>query len=79
MYIFNDLAKDKRNGVFVCATTRPKTNNNRAKDAAQDSHFTVTVDCRHRVMYLEKRPDWNAREIFNRAGFIYDDQEDATR
>lgn len=39
-------------------------------------HFTVTVDCRHHVMYLEKRPDWDAREIFNRAGFVYDDQED---
>lgn len=37
-------------------------------------HFTVTVDCPHSVMYLDKAPDWNAREIFNRAGLIYDEQ-----
>lgn len=37
-------------------------------------HFTVTVDCRHRVMYLEKLPGWNNPEIFNRAGLIYDEK-----
>jgi hypothetical protein len=37
--------------------------------------FTVTVDCRHHVMYLETLPDWDQREIFNRAGLVYDDQE----
>ena len=36
-------------------------------------HFTVTVDCRRRVMYLEKLPGWNNPEIFNRAGLIYDE------
>ncbi|WP_213807365.1 PDZ domain-containing protein [Granulicella sp. dw_53] len=36
-------------------------------------HFAVTVDCRHRVMYLEKLPGWDTRELFNRAGLIYDD------
>jgi hypothetical protein len=39
-------------------------------------HFTVTIDCRHRVMYLEKLPDWNRRELFSRSGFLYDGQED---
>ena len=38
-------------------------------------HFTVTVDCRHRVMYLEKLPNWDARELFNRAGLIDDGQD----
>ena len=38
-------------------------------------HFTVTIDCRHRAMYLEKLPDWDARELFNRAGLIYDNQD----
>jgi Aspartyl protease/PDZ domain len=39
-------------------------------------HFTVTIDCRHRVMYLEKLPDWDQRELFSRAGFLYDEQND---
>lgn len=39
-------------------------------------HFTVTVDCRHRVVYLEKLPNWDAPELFNRAGLIYDGQRD---
>ena len=39
-------------------------------------HFTVTVDCRHRVLYLDPRADWPAREIFNRAGLVYDGQDD---
>jgi hypothetical protein len=39
-------------------------------------HFTVTIDCRHRVMYLEKLPDWDRRELFSRAGFLYDTQDD---
>lgn len=38
--------------------------------------FTVTIDCRHRVMYLEKVPDWDRREPFNRTGLLYDSQED---
>ncbi len=37
--------------------------------------FTVTVDCRHRFMYLEKLPNWDQREIFNRAGLLYDGQD----
>jgi len=37
-------------------------------------HFTVTVDCRHRVMYLEKPSGWDSPEVFNRAGLIYDEQ-----
>ena len=38
-------------------------------------HFTVTVDCPHHVMYLETLPEWDQRELFNRAGLIYDAQE----
>jgi hypothetical protein len=38
-------------------------------------HFTAIVDCRHHVMYLEKRSDWDAREPFNRAGILYDGQD----
>jgi predicted aspartyl protease len=40
------------------------------------NHFTVTIDCRNRVMYLEKLPNWDQRELFSRAGFLYDTQED---
>jgi predicted aspartyl protease len=38
-------------------------------------HFTVTVDCRRRVMYLQKLSNWDAHELFNRAGLIYDGQD----
>ncbi|RRA47584.1 PDZ domain-containing protein [Acidipila sp. EB88] len=37
-------------------------------------HFTVIVDCPHRLMYLEQVPGWDAPEVFNRAGLIYDEQ-----
>lgn len=40
------------------------------------THFTVTIDCRHRVMYLDKLPDWDKREAFSRTGFLYDDAGD---
>lgn len=36
------------------------------------NHFLVTVDCLHGMLYLERYPDWNKREIFNRAGIVYD-------
>ncbi len=43
------------------------------------THFTVTIDCAHRVMYLEKLPDWNKREAFSRTGFLYDGEDAGDR
>ena len=43
------------------------------------THFTVTIDCRHRVMYLEKLPDWDKREAFSRTGFLYDGEDAGDR
>lgn len=42
-------------------------------------HFTVTIDCRRRVMYLEKLPNWEQREAFSRAGFLYDGEDPGDR
>ena len=43
------------------------------------THFNVTIDCRHRVMYLEKLPDWDKREPFSRTGFLYDGEDTGDR
>jgi hypothetical protein len=36
------------------------------------NRFTLTVDCMHGVMYLDKTPNSNKPEIFNRAGLVLD-------
>jgi Aspartyl protease len=63
--------------VVSLQTAKDKYNQKLAGNIGQSilKRFTVTVDCRHHVMYLEKLPDWDERELFNRAGLLYDGQD----
>ena len=55
-------------------TAEDNFNNKLAGNIGQDilERFTVTVDCRHAVMYLEKAPQWNKPATFNRVGVLVD-------
>ncbi len=54
--------------------TKPDGPNSNAGNIGQSvlNRFTVVVDCMRGVMYLEKTADWNRREVFNRAGLLFD-------
>ena len=59
---------------LVRLQTKPDGPNPNAGNIGQSvlNRFTVVLDCMRGVMYLEKTPDWDRREIFNRAGLLLD-------
>ena len=60
-------------------TANESLNGTLAGNIGQDilNRFTVTVDCRHAVMYLEKTPSWNKPASFNRTGMLVDYNHDS--
>jgi hypothetical protein len=59
-------------------TANDSFNETLAGNIGQDilGRFTVTFDCQHAVMYLEKNPGWNKPGAFNRTGMLVDFNED---
>jgi hypothetical protein len=74
------IGKLKINGpVSRLQTANDSFNETLAGNIGQDilGRFTVTVDCQHAMMYLEKNPGWNKPGAFNRTGMLVDFNQDS--